>query len=178
MCNAASVVASDVPIEMTLRLQRFLHREARLLDARAYHDWLKLLADDIHYWMPVIENRFERDPAGPFGPERMAYFDDGIEDLRRRVTRFTSPSAWMETPATRHVHIITNVEVEPTELPDEWRVHSAFVNYRNRGDDDEAVLIGRRQDVIRLVGDSPRLARRLITLAQSMLLTKNINTFL
>ena len=41
-------------------VQQFLFREARLLDACRYGEWLKLLTDDIHYWMPVIENRLGR----------------------------------------------------------------------------------------------------------------------
>ena len=34
-----------------------LYREARLLDNERWDDWLALLAEDIHYWMPTMENR-------------------------------------------------------------------------------------------------------------------------
>jgi ethylbenzene dioxygenase subunit beta len=159
-------------------ITQFLYREARLLDTEAYDDWLTLFADDIHYWMPVIENRMRSDPAGAYGPERMAYFDDGIEDLRRRVVRFKSPSAWMESPATRHVHVISNIEIEATPREAEFKVYSAFTNYRNRGDSDQDLMFGRREDVIRRNGDSFLIVKRLILLAQSVLLSKNINTFL
>ena len=34
-------------------VEEFLYAEADLLDSRRFDDWLELLADDIHYWMPV-----------------------------------------------------------------------------------------------------------------------------
>jgi ethylbenzene dioxygenase beta subunit len=164
--------------DLVSEIEQFLYREARLLDNEDYDEWLRLLTDDVHYWMPVIENRFRGDPAGAYGPERMAYFDDTLEDLRRRVVRFKSPAAWMENPCTRHVHVITNVEVELTGRADEYKVHSLFVNYRNRGEADEDTMFGRREDTLCRIEGELYLARRLVLLAQSMLLSKNINTLL
>ena len=39
-------------------VEQFLYREARILDARRFDDWLDLLADDIKYWMPLRSNRY------------------------------------------------------------------------------------------------------------------------
>ena len=33
--------------------EEFLFHEAQLLDSRRYQEWLELLTDDIHYWMPI-----------------------------------------------------------------------------------------------------------------------------
>ena len=33
--------------------EEFLYHEADLLDSRRFDEWLNLLADDIHYWMPL-----------------------------------------------------------------------------------------------------------------------------
>jgi 3-phenylpropionate/cinnamic acid dioxygenase small subunit len=37
-------------------VERFLSAEAELLDERRFDDWLALLHDDIHYWMPIARN--------------------------------------------------------------------------------------------------------------------------
>ena len=41
-------------------IEQFLYHEARLLDQRRFHEWIELLADDIHYWMPVRTSRYEK----------------------------------------------------------------------------------------------------------------------
>src|SRR5690606_29323960 len=127
--------------------------EARLLDEERWDDWLALMTEDIHYWMPTLENRRRADKAGPYGPDRGALYDDSLQDLTRRVTRFKQPSAWAEDPPTRHAHVISGVEAYEGERDGEYRVHSTFVNYRTRVDHDNYLLVGRREDVLRL-GDN------------------------
>ncbi|MBS1130830.1 MAG: Aromatic-ring-hydroxylating dioxygenase, beta subunit, partial [Proteobacteria bacterium] len=56
--------------------------------------------------------------------------------------------------------------------------HSSFVNYRSRVEKDNDLLVGRREDVLRADGDSFKLARRKIIITQSVLMAKNLNTFL
>ncbi|WP_183033121.1 3-phenylpropionate/cinnamic acid dioxygenase subunit beta [Cupriavidus sp. UME77] len=159
------------------RVQQFLYREARLLDSEAWSDWLALMADDIHYWMPAIENRRRADKLGAYGVGRGAYFDDNHFDLERRVARFRQPSAWAEDPPTRHVHVISNIEAYAGAADDEFIVHSVFVNYRSRGEADNDLLLGRREDVLRAHGEDFRIARRKIVITQSLLMSKNLNTF-
>jgi ethylbenzene dioxygenase beta subunit len=166
------------PLLLAHEVTAFLHAEARLLDEERYDDWLQLLTHDVHYWMPVIENRLRSDSAGSYDGARMAYFDDRLDDLRRRVARFHAPSAWPEDPQTRHLHVVSNVEVIPAADPGEVLAHSVVVNYRNSRERDEAVLFARREDVLRRVDGELRLARRTILLRQNVLLAKNISTFL
>src|ERR1043165_8562414 len=130
---ASELSESRVAASPTVRdeVEKFLFREARTLDEGDYQKGLAMLADDIHYWMPVIENRMRDDPKGNYGPDRVAFFDDNYLDLSRRVTRFLARTTWAENPATRHVHVISNIEVELGERPDEVIAHSVFVNYRN-----------------------------------------------
>jgi biphenyl 2,3-dioxygenase beta subunit len=69
-------------------VEQFLYREAALLDDRRFADWLALIADDIHYWMPIrrtvtVEN-LKLEYASADG---MAYFDDDKSDLRMRVEK-------------------------------------------------------------------------------------------
>ena len=37
-------------------IERFLYTEAELLDQRRFEEWLDLLTEDIHYWMPMHRN--------------------------------------------------------------------------------------------------------------------------
>jgi ethylbenzene dioxygenase beta subunit len=164
-------------------ISQFLYREARLLDEERYNDWLALFTADVHYWVPGVSNRMRRDPGGPVRAERMAFFDDNLLDLSRRVARFNQETAWAEDPATRHFHLVANIEIEdppqPREAgPVEYVVHSVLLNYRNRHRDEEDVITARRRDVLRRTDDGLRIARRKAVLGQSMLLSKNINTFL
>lgn len=167
-----------VSIEQAEQIRAFLLREARLLDDERWDDWVQTLSEDIHYWMPGIENRRREDPKGNHRLEHMAYFDDALRDLKRRVERFKQPSAWAENPPTRNVHIISNIEVFAGEEENEFLVYSCFSNIRSRGLDEQHVLYGRRQDVIRLEGDGLKLCKRKIVIPNAMLLCKNINTFL
>lgn len=164
--------------DLAYEIERFLYREARLLDEERYEDWLGLLAEDIHYWMPGIQARYRRDGDATISPTRMAHFDDDLDYLRKRVSRFRQKSAWAEDPPTRHFHLVSNVEVLATERPDEWRVHSLVVNVRHRSETDQVQLTARRKDLVRRVGTELRLARRDIFLQQTVLAARNLNTFL
>jgi ethylbenzene dioxygenase beta subunit len=167
----------DTDEALARRIEKTLYREARLLDEEAWDQWLALMTPDIHYWMPAVENRRRADKLGAWEPKRGAYFDDEMRELEIRVARFKQPSAWAEDPGTRCVHVITNVESFLTETPGEFKVHSNFVNYRSRGEADNDMLLGRRDDLWRMVEGELRLARRAIYITQSLLMSKNLNTF-
>lgn len=167
-----------VPFEQAREVEAFLLREARLLDDERWDDWLAGLSEAIHYWMPGIENRRREDRCGPYRLEHMAYFDDGLRELQRRVARFKQPSAWAENPPTRNVHLVTNIEVFSGAETDEYVVYSCFINVRSRGLDEQHQISGRREDVIRREADGLKLLKRKILIPNAMLLCKNINTFL
>jgi ethylbenzene dioxygenase subunit beta len=181
----AAVIAT---LALHHELSQFLFREARLLDEERYDDWLALFTADVHYWVPGVENRLRRDPAGTINTDHMAFFDDNHLDLSRRVARYATPTAWAEDPATRHFHLVSNIEIEdgaaadgpgaPAPGPGEYVVHSLLLNYRNRSQDEQDVITARRRDVLRRTEDGLRIARRRAVLGQSVLLSKNINTFL
>jgi ethylbenzene dioxygenase beta subunit len=178
-----------ITVAAELQIHRFLAHEARLLDEEQWRPWLGLMTTDVTYRMPSLENRFRRDRAEPTGDDRMAFFDDNYDDLERRVTRFCSPAAWAEDPPTRHLHIVSNIEVDETDQRDEWLVRSIVTSIRNRGQYDQDTLSARREDVLRSVAPAApddhrhplgelRIAQRTISIRQTVLLSKNINTFL
>ncbi|KAA0873987.1 3-phenylpropionate/cinnamic acid dioxygenase subunit beta [Nitrincola tapanii] len=173
----------DLPIasmEELFELSAFLHKEARLLDEERFEEWLEMLHEEIHYWMPGIENRRRENPLkeGFYDKDHMAYFDDRMRDLQRRVARFRQPSAWAENPATRNVHIISNVEAFIAPEADTYMVCSTFTSIRSRGLDEEYVIYGRRYDRIQRTEGGLKLLKRLILIPNATLSCKNINTFL
>lgn len=165
-------------IELLHEVQQFLYREARLLDAERFEDWLEMLTEDIHYWMPSIQNRYRRDKTPAHSLDHMALFDEDLKSLQLRIKRFNTGVAWPEDPPTRHCHVITNIEVELTDKADEYRVYSAFVNHRSRTEQDEETMMGRREDLLRRVDGTLKLARRKIITTQSTILAKNLSAFL
>lgn len=172
------VMESEVSLETYFRVQQFLYKEYRLLDQERYEEWLGLLTDDIHYWMPLIQARYRKDPKPQISATRMAHFDDDMLGLRRRVTRALHGTAWAEDPPTRAVHQVSNIEVELTDKADEYRVHSVFTVCRGRNETEEVVLHGRREDILRDTPQGLRLAKREIYITQAVLLAKNLNVFL
>lgn len=164
--------------DLVYEVEQFLYREARLLEAERYEEWLSTVTEDIRYWMPLIQARYRKDKAPLYSRTRMAHFDEDMLNLRRRVTRAIDATAWAEDPPTRSRNLISNIQVELTDREDEFVAHSVILNCRGRGEYDEDWLIARRQDVLRRVDGQLRLASREIYTTQSVILSKNINILL
>lgn len=157
-------------------VEQFLYRESALLDDRRFGEWLALIADDIHYWMPIrrtvtVEN-LRLEYAGPDG---MAYFDDDRTDLRMRVEKLQSNSAWSENPPSRTRHLVSNVrilEVKGAEITLEAAIHL----YRSRLNDKIDHWIGKRRDGLRRVEGGFQIFRRHIFLDQTVVLSTNFSS--
>ena len=97
---------------MTISLEAaraFLYREARLLDDRAWDEWLTCYAPDVTYWMPAWDDddRLTEDPQSQIS--LIYYADrDGLED---RVFRIKTERSGASTPEPRTSHNVTNVEL-------------------------------------------------------------------
>src|SRR5438105_495071 len=160
-------------------VQEFLYREARLLDERRLTEWLKLLAEDIHYFMPIRRNIKFGDWELEFSdPEsEISYFDEGKDILTGRIRQINTGVHWAEEPVSRFEHLISNVEILATP-GDDIQVASKFFCYQNRLADEVNIFVGRRYDTLRRDPDTVfKVVRRKILLAQNVLLPKVINTF-
>ena len=161
----------------------FLYREAELLDERRYEDWLALVAEDIRYWMPMRRNvKFgEHEREFTRADHDINWFDEGNETLERRVRQILTGIHWAEEPVSRITHIVSNVQLlEATpSVGDaaEVAVKCRFLIYRNRVETETDILVGKREDRLRRVGDGWQIARRKIILDQNVLLTKNLTFF-
>lgn len=158
-------------------VNQFLSREARALDDEDYDTWFAMLAPDLHYWMPTRETVFRHDEA-PDDPRRMYFYNETLDTLRQRVARLGTGTAWSENPRTRYRHLVTNVQAASTDVPDEYRVRSNVLVYRNRLEREENWMVAAREDTLRRSAGGLLLARRKITLDQNVLLSKNLNVYL
>ncbi len=164
-------------------IEEFLYQEAELLDTRSFEEWLDLLTDDIRYWMPMRRNVKSNEMDREFTREGqdINWFDEGKDTLDRRGRQILTGVHWAEEPLSRIRHFITNVQLlnatpsasDPTEVS----VRCRFMVYRNRVQTETDFLIGKREDTLRKVDGSWKIAERKITLDQNVLLAKNLTFF-
>jgi 3-phenylpropionate/cinnamic acid dioxygenase small subunit len=159
-------------------VEQFLYHEAELLDERRYEDWLALLTDDVHYFMPLRRNVPHDETDREFTREGtdVNWFDEGRDTLGRRVQQILTGIHWAEEPPSRICHMVSNVQVLRA-TPGEIEVKSRFLVYRNRVETETDLLVGKREDLLRRVSGALRIARRRIVLDQSVLLAKNLTFF-
>jgi 3-phenylpropionate/cinnamic acid dioxygenase small subunit len=176
--------------DVTREVERFLYREARLLDERRFHEWLELLTDDIRYWMGARNNRYPKTSKAIaiLDPDRyveddltkedeLAIFDEDKQTLGARVARLDTGMAWAEDPPSRTRHLLTNIEVEPGDAAQEVKVYANFLVYRSRAETEQDFYVGARRDVLRRVGGDWKIAERKLILDQNVLLAKNVSIF-
>tara|TARA_R110002072_G_scaffold113986_4_gene243896 strand:+ start:15017 stop:15550 length:534 start_codon:yes stop_codon:yes gene_type:complete len=161
---------------LSFEAEQFLYQEAALLDDRRFDDWLGLLTEDIHYWMPIRRTTQAKEVHLEFTkPGGMAFFDDDLGTLTLRVKRLSVGRAWAEDPPSRTRYLITNVQVSKVE-GDEITVKCNFQLYRTRLNSEEDSWIGRREDVLRRIDGELKLARRHIFLEQTVILSQNLSS--
>jgi 3-phenylpropionate/cinnamic acid dioxygenase small subunit len=143
--------------------ERFLARSFRILDAGDYRGWLELCTPDIAY---VVTTRLT-DERGYDSPLIL----DDLAGLERRIGLMER--MWhAEEPPTRTLHVLTNVELEPRGA-DEVLVHACFTVVATRRER-QSTLYGRYRDVLRVTGETWRLAARTATLERNLLEIGNI----
>ncbi|MEQ8857972.1 MAG: 3-phenylpropionate/cinnamic acid dioxygenase subunit beta [Pseudomonadales bacterium] len=170
--------AAAVTPELQHEIEQFLYAEARLLDERRYRDWYALLADDLHYVMPLRFNTLARERDHEFSDAtQSAWFDETRASIDVRLKRLETGMAWAEEPPSRVRHLITNVTIDDPGEP--LTVRSCFHVYRSRLERQVDQFTGERTDVLRRAGTPLgwALVSRRIVLDQSTLLSNNLSLF-
>ena len=78
------IAAADVSIETQLAVERFLYRQAEILDEKQWDDWLTLFTEDAHYWMPAEEDQTD-------GEGVPNIFWENLDLMRMRIGRNNHP---------------------------------------------------------------------------------------
>ena len=139
-------------------IERFLYREAWLLDHGRLDEWLGLFTDDATYWIPLEANQ-----GDPLTTSSIVYDDRRLLEIR--VRQFQHPRAHARVPVPRTVHQVGNVQVVETEAH-EVRVDSTLVllEYRHERQRVWGALVEHR---LRRTADGLRIAAKRIALVDS-----------
>jgi 3-phenylpropionate/cinnamic acid dioxygenase small subunit len=165
-------------------VEQLLYREARLLDERRYRDWLALWTDDASYWMPTRSNVAGSPRRPDVTVEEELADEDGVAWLQEnkltllaRVLRLGTGRAWAENPPSRTRHFVTNVELEATADPGEWRAYSNLLLYRSRRADAAHWFSCQRRDRLRQTPGGLLIAERRVVLDAHVLDSPNLSVF-
>jgi 3-phenylpropionate/cinnamic acid dioxygenase small subunit len=148
---------SSAAVAVRAPFEDFIIREALLLDARKFRDWMALFADDGTYWVPAVP-----DQASPF--DQASLFYDDRELMKTRIDRLEHPRIHVQTPPSRTAHLVGNVVIEAADTAKgEYLVGSTVIMVEYR-DDAQRVFAGRQQHRLRRHGDSFRIVQKRVDL--------------
>ena len=170
-------INSPINSSVYMEIMNLLYTEAYYLDNGKYKEWLQLFTEDLSYRMPM------RETVEGVGVSNIAddidFFDETKRSLETRVNRLYTKSAWVENPATRQRHFISNIYVEETENINVYRVRSYFLFKRSRGSTHTIEeLFGERHDICKKQEDDWKISSRTIIPDQSVITTMNMSMFL
>jgi 3-phenylpropionate/cinnamic acid dioxygenase small subunit len=170
-------------LDLMREVEDLLYAEADLLDERRYDEWLELFTDDVRYWMPLRKNvPWQGRDQDMSAEDEVGWTDDDKATLVKRVRQIQTGIHWAEEPVSRVSHVVSNVRpagpASSLEEGQSMTVKSHFIVYRNRLETETDLLVGRREDRLRRVGGSLKIARRKILIEQSVLMAKNLTVFL
>lgn len=99
-------------------LERFIYREAAMLDDKRWDEWIELFTDDGFYWMPLFPEQQD-----PLVHTSLFYEDRPL--MKMRIDRLRHPRAFSQEPPTRTSHLVSNVMLERAD-DGEFVVRASF----------------------------------------------------
>jgi 3-phenylpropionate/cinnamic acid dioxygenase small subunit len=139
----------SVSDELHLEIERFLYREARMLDGERMREWLETVADPaISYQLVIQQERFRRDKSPPEAREIMP-LDEDHAALELRVRQFESGLQTMLDPPQRMRRLVLNVEAFHAETEGEFHVLSNGIVSRYRRQYERELAVFGRTDLLR-----------------------------
>ncbi len=168
---------SDQDMAFHFTVSQFLYREARLLDEQQFKDWHQLLAEDLHYRMPVRRSHYLRNPVKH--AVDTDHYDDDFSSMGLRIERMVRPGMASLDPAARETRAVSNIEVQDTDTEGEYLVRSIIQLSRNRLLDQQEELTARREDILRLDSDTGfKITRRTAWINHNVILMRNLSCLL
>ena len=155
-------MSAPVSVEVQLAVERFLYREAALLDDGDFEAWLKLFDAEVYYEAPL------NDVAPDHGATALKIISDGYEQLALRVARLGTGLAHAEQPRSRTRRHLGNILVDLND-DETLAVRSNLLLYQSRLERSEALISAVRFDRLVAHGDSYRIVHRHVVLDQRLL---------
>jgi len=116
--------------------EAFLYLEARLIDEDRLEQWLELFTDDGIYWIPSDES---------IDPDiETSIIHDDVPQLEKRIFQLRN-NHLAQTPRSRTVHCISNVEVENGASAETRIVRCNLIIYEMRPGDHQQLQAGLAQ---------------------------------
>lgn len=109
LADADPFAVADVSPETQLAVERFLYRQAEILDEGQWDDWLALFTEDGFYWMPAEGDQTEGD-----GLPNIFWEDNDL--MMMRIARNTHQRAHSQAPHNRLNHVVSGAIIE-SEAP-------------------------------------------------------------
>jgi len=116
---AAAAAAADTRALLD-DVTRFIYQEARLQDEHAYEAWESLWTDDGVYWIPA--NGDGGDPE-----QEMSIVYDNRSRIALRVRQLCTGRRLSQTPRSRLVRVVSNIEVVSHDEPGVVATSNALV---------------------------------------------------
>jgi 3-phenylpropionate/cinnamic acid dioxygenase small subunit len=166
---------SAVDDGLFIEIQRFLYREAALLDGRDYAGWLSLVTEDVQYRVTAALARDAGTTAVDY-----AIVDETLTGLKSRIDQISNPRLTRaENPPSLTRRVVSNIEAYRTEKQGEFSVTSYLLAYRSRPTVAEGgFYVAVRHDTLRRGPAGWRLARRNVKLDHVMLHGGALSTLL
>ena len=157
---------SAVDNGLFIEIQRFLFREAALLDRRDYDGWLTLTTEDLHYRITATVARDAGTTAVDY-----AIVDENLTALKSRIDQISNPRLTRaENPPSMTRRVVSNIEAYHAERQGEFSVESYLLAYRSRPSAPKGgFYVAVRYDTLRRNGSDWRLARRNVQLDHTTL---------
>jgi len=142
--------------------EKFLYREALMLDSGDWDAWLELYVPDAVFWMPAWRDETQA-TADPDSELSLIYYR-GRRNLEDRVWRARSGLSVASTPRPRTVHAVTNVLVTDAG-EEEAEVSACFtVHLHDPRSERSHVFFGRYEYRLQNHDGDWRIARKKILL--------------
>jgi len=110
-------------------LERFVYREARLIDEKRLDEWYGLFAEDALYWMPLV--RGQTDPHS-----HTSLFCEDKFLLKVRIERLKDPLSHSQQQPSFCQHVLQQPEVvERDDDAGEYALRTPFVYLETRLDE-------------------------------------------
>ena len=116
---ASAGAAKPAPHATQHTVEQFLYRQAEILDAKRWQDYIDLFTDDGVYWMPA-------DPADKHWDGIPSIFTEDKNLMTVRMMRVQHPDAWSQRPLWGTNHMVGNVILEKESPNGDVIVRSRF----------------------------------------------------
>jgi 3-phenylpropionate/cinnamic acid dioxygenase small subunit len=123
--------------------EEFLYREARLLDELQLEEWLKLFTKDGVYWIPIDDTK-PRDTS-------LSIVCDPPLRREERVYHLLHTHFPSQTPRSRTIHLVGNVEIGRDPASAEIAIRSNQVIHEIRGGDFRQTGLGELRALVATV---------------------------